>query len=85
MIEVGECYYCNNVEHIVVISAKRENKDSDKQDLEAIGCVIKAQIDKFGRIEDIKSYISKLPIDDQKSAKEKIFEYAKKECNYIFG
>ena len=26
MIEVGECYYCNNVEHIVVISAKRENK-----------------------------------------------------------
>ena len=62
-----------------------QNKDSDKQDLEAIGCVIKAQIDKFGRIEDIKSYISKLPIDDQKSAKEKIFEYAKKECNYIFG
>ena len=68
-----------------VLNFAIQNKESDKQGLEAIGCVIKAQIDKFGRIADIKSYISKLHIDDQKLAKEKIFEYTKKECNYIFG
>lgn len=68
-----------------ILNFAMQYKKSDKQDLEAIGCVIKAQLDKFGRIDEIKSYISNLPIDEQELAKEKIFEYTKKDCNYTFG
>lgn len=58
--------------------------DKNKQDSEAIGCVIKAQIDKFGRIDEIKEYIFSLPEDQRAFAKEKVFEYVKQECGYIF-
>jgi len=68
-----------------VLSFAINHDAKNRQDSEAIGCVIKAQIDKFGRIDDIKTYIVSLPEDQRASAKAKIFEYVKQECHYIFG
>ena len=67
-----------------VLSFAISHDDKNRQDSEAIGCVIKAQIDKFGRIDEIKAYISSLPENQRVFAKEKIFEYVKQECGYIF-
>lgn len=67
-----------------VLSFAIFHDDKNRQDSEAIGCVIKAQIDKFGRIDEIKAYISSLPKNQRVLAKEKIFEYVKRECGYIF-
>lgn len=46
--------------------------------------LLRHQIDKFGRIDEIKAYISSLPENQRVFAKEKIFEYVKQECGYIF-
>ena len=56
----------------------------DKQDIEAIGCVIKAQAEKFGRLKDIKNYISHLDEEVKDSADKKIQEMLIKRCNYTF-
>jgi hypothetical protein len=55
-----------------------------KEDLDAIGCVLKAQIDKFGRIKEIKQYILSLKEEKQDLANSKIHELAKRDCNYLF-
>ena len=56
----------------------------DKQDIEAIGCVMKAQAEKFGRLKDIKNYISRFDEEIKDSANKKIQEMLMKKCNYTF-
>ncbi len=67
----------------VLSYAINSEKNSD-QDLDAIGGVIKAQIDKFGRIEEIKTFISSLNENIREFASERIFELAKQKCSYDF-
>jgi hypothetical protein len=59
------------------------DKDS-KQDYEAIGCVIKAQIEKFGRQTEIDDYISLLGNNRKNSTTKKIQEMISCECRYLF-
>lgn len=61
-----------------------EIKDNYKQDFEAIGCVIKAQADDFGRLNEIKKYISLLEKEKQDTANERIDLMLKCKCNYTF-
>ncbi len=61
-----------------------ECDDNDKQDLEAIGCVVKAQIDKFSRLSYIMNYVSNLPVDVQSTTRGRIEEFTKHECAYNF-
>lgn len=55
-----------------------------REDLDAIGCVLKAQIDKFGRMNEIKKYIQSLTVEEQDLANDKIQDLVKRECNYTF-
>lgn len=55
-----------------------------KQDLEAIGCVIRAQVDKFGRLDEIKHHISLLDKDKQTVANTRIDQMLITECPYNF-
>lgn len=59
-------------------------KEDYTQDFEAIGCVVKAQVERFGRINEIKKYISSLNENLQESANKKILEMIKCRCNYTF-
>lgn len=59
-------------------------EDSSIQDLETIACAIKAQAEKFGRIDEINKYIASLNVEFQDSAKNRISEMIKCECNYSF-
>lgn len=68
-----------------VLNFAIEIEENFKQDLETIGCVIKAQIDKFGRIDEIKEYILSLEEKKQEVASRRVFELAKQECVYGFG
>ena len=61
-----------------------EVKDNYKQDFDAIGCVIKAQADNFGRLNEIKKYILLLDKDKQDKANERIEVMLKCRCNYRF-
>lgn len=61
-----------------------EVKENYTQDYEAIGCVVKAQVEKFDRIEDINKYITHLSANIQAKAKNKLTEMIKCECNYQF-
>ena len=72
-----------NVLHAVLLFAIETN-DELKQDSEAIGCVIKAQIDKFGCINGIKEFISSLPKNKQDFANKRVFEYVNQPCKYTF-
>ncbi|MDP2235688.1 MAG: hypothetical protein Q8J88_04560 [Bacteroidales bacterium] len=56
-----------------------------KLDLETIGCVIKAQVNDFGRLQEIRYYISLLDKSQQTSANERINELLKCDCNYQFN
>lgn len=55
-----------------------------EQDFEAIGCVIKAQVDDFNRLTEIKEYIAKLALEKQKDANERIIKMINSQCNYTF-
>ena len=61
-----------------------EVKDNYKQDFEAIGCVVKAQVEKFKRLDEITIYISSLDKDKQVLADKRINEMIKCNCNYTF-
>ncbi len=61
-----------------------EVKDNYKQDFEAIGCVVKAQVEKFERLKEVKKYISSLSKDKQVLANSRINEMIKCDCNYYF-
>lgn len=54
------------------------------QDIEAIGCVLKAQVEKFNRLEEIHSYIKSLKLKDEKSVIEQVEELIKNDANYNF-
>ncbi len=61
-----------------------EVKDNYKQDFEAIGCVVKAQVEKFKRLDEINKYISSLEKDKQVIADTRLKEMIKCKCNYTF-
>lgn len=61
-----------------------EVKENYKQDFEAIGCVVKAQVKEFGRLEEIKKYISSLESDKRVLADTRLNEMIKSKCNYTF-
>jgi hypothetical protein len=58
--------------------------ERNKQDLDAISCVIKAQVEKFGKLEEIKKYISQLDKNKQDIANKRINNMLEYECNYQF-
>ncbi|MGR3179020.1 MAG: hypothetical protein ACUZ8E_13285 [Candidatus Anammoxibacter sp.] len=52
-------------------------------DIGVIGCVIKAQVERFGRLSEIKNYVSQLKKELQDAANTKINEMINKKCNYL--
>ncbi|BFM45385.1 hypothetical protein CFS9_40260 [Flavobacterium sp. CFS9] len=54
------------------------------QDTEAIGCILKAQAEKFDRLEEILSYIKCLNLKDESDIINQVEELIKKEFNYYF-
>lgn len=67
-----------------VIKYAVECSENEKQDLDAIGCVIKAQVTDYGKLGEIKKYISLLDKDKQVLANARIAEMIKCECSYTF-
>lgn len=60
------------------------NENSSKMDLEAIGCVVKAQAEKFGRLDEIENYISLLSDNNKNIASKKIKAMLNNKCPYLF-
>lgn len=58
--------------------------EKNKQDMEAIGCVIKAQAEKFDRLSDIRAYISELEGVELDSLNKRIDKMLTSVCNYGF-
>lgn len=54
------------------------------QDTEAIGCILKSQVEKFDRLEEILSYIKCLNLKDESDIINQVEELIKKEFNYYF-
>ncbi|MCF7805108.1 MAG: hypothetical protein K9N46_04490 [Candidatus Marinimicrobia bacterium] len=69
---------------IAVIKYAVECPGNQKQNLETIGCVIKAQAKDFGRLDEIKKNILLLEKDKQVLAETRIKEMIECECNYKF-
>lgn len=67
-----------------VIKYAVDCSENEKQDLDTIGCVIKAQAKDFGRLGEIKKHISFLDKDKQVLAEIRINEMIKCECIYTF-
>lgn len=65
---------------------KREKQSGDRfsMDLEAIYCVIKAQVEHYDRQKYIEKYISSLPEEDKGIVKSSIKEAINAECDYRF-
>lgn len=55
-----------------------------KQDIEAIGCVLKAQTERFNRFDEIKSYIKSLKLKDESNFIFQVEELIKNDANYYF-
>lgn len=67
-----------------VIKYAIECTDRDNQDYEAVGCIIKAQVEKFDRISEIDTFLMDLDEEQIKIAKQRIDYLLKCECPYIF-
>lgn len=52
------------------------------QDIEAIGYILKSQVEKFGRLEEIKYYITSLKLKDENDLINQVEELIKKDPNY---
>ncbi len=59
-----------------------ECDEKSKYDIEIIGCVIKAQVNNFERLAEIRKHISLLEGDKQDIANKRINEMIKRKCNY---
>lgn len=55
-----------------------------KQDFDAIGCVVRAQVKQFGKLEEVKNFISTLHKDTRDDVQKRIFEMINCECGYHF-
>ena len=62
-----------------------ETNESGVDDLEAIGCVVKAQVENFDRLDEINSYISLLENNNQVLANERINKMLDTKCGYGFN
>lgn len=69
---------------VAVIKFAVECDEKEKLDMETIGCVIKAQVNNFGKLAEIEKYISSLDENKQKAANERIHEMLNCNCNYQF-
>ncbi len=61
-----------------------ECPDEEKDNLEIIGCVIKAQAEDFSRLEEIKKCVSLVDKEKYLLAESRINEMINRECNYTF-
>jgi hypothetical protein len=61
-----------------------KGKKKSPQDIEAVGCVIKAQVKKFERYLEVKEYISLLKESEQASANKLVNTMINGKCNYSF-
>jgi hypothetical protein len=53
-----------------------------KDDINLIGCIVKAQADRFGRKKDIEKVLAELPEDKRQKSLSRIQLMLDKECNY---
>lgn len=58
--------------------------EENRQDFDAIGCVVKAQAEKFKRLDKINKYISNVEKHKQDDIKRRIEEMLNKKCEYSF-
>jgi hypothetical protein len=72
----------NVLEAVLIFLIDDEN--NFQQDVEVIGCVLKAQVEKFNRLEEIKSYIKKLKLKEEDNFINQVEELIKKDANYNF-
>ena len=61
-----------------------ECDEKSQNDIEIIGCVIKAQVNNFDRLAEIRKHISLLEADKQDIANKRINEMIERKCNYRF-
>lgn len=62
-----------------------ESDGKFEQDLEAIGCVVKAQAEKYGRMLEIESFIASLSDTSQEIVSARINKMLNSPCKYYFG
>lgn len=68
-----------------LIQYRPEHKGQYQMDIDAVSCVFNAQVNKFGRIEDIRKYIHSLKIEDEEQVLNKIELFSQTKCSYNFG
>lgn len=78
------CPIPDNVWKMVLKFALHRN-ENQQQDLNAIGCVIKSQANRFGRKKEIFDEIAKMSLHIQKRSTERINKMLNDSCNYSFG
>jgi hypothetical protein len=66
-----------------IISYVGSCDDEEKQDLELLGCIIKEQVENFGRLPEIKNLISSLAEKQRYIAKKRTNEMINQQCNYL--
>jgi hypothetical protein len=69
---------------ILNFAAADETKKVTKQDFDAIGCVVRAQVKEFGRLEEVKTFIASLREDLREKIEERILGMIDCECGYHF-
>lgn len=67
-----------------LIHYKSEFKNQYEMDIDAIGCVFKAQINDFNRLNEIKEHIASLNIENKDEVIQKIESFATSNCKYNF-
>jgi hypothetical protein len=60
------------------------DENNFQQDIEAIGCVLKAQAERFNRFDEIKNYVFSLKIKEEKDIMNQIEQLIKNRPNYSF-
>jgi hypothetical protein len=59
-------------------------KERNLQDYETIGCVVRAQVKRFNRMNEIQHYIATLDSETQTQVKSIIADMISTDCKYIF-
>lgn len=58
--------------------------EKNLQDIDAIGCVVRAQAEQFDRLDDIRAYVSGLKETEDNGINKRINEMLISDCNYGF-
>lgn len=67
-----------------VLTFAIESPDTVNQDFEAVGCIIKAQVERFDRAAEIDTFILHLDEEKKEIAKQRIDYLLNCECPFIF-